>query len=297
MKTLSNSLKRILAIALVAAPVALFAQDEPAAESGPEVVKATFENNIHINNQTVNTHEKGYLDINIQHRFGVIDKPSDLYGIYAPSNIRLYGGYGITRRISVGFGATKNKQLYDISYKYAILKQMTKGMPISLTFSGNVGIKGGDQSTVLDGNNKYSFTNRLGYFNELLVARKFNKHISLQAGVSYVHYNLIDSAIMGKKFDLVGFSLLGRYKFSPQGSFLFEFDNPLVTDMPKKPMPNLGIGVEFSTGYHQFQIFICNSNGILSQEAKFFNYNDPSKLGTPGYLIGFNITRQWGLGN
>lgn len=298
MKTIT--LKKLIAIVALMVPAVIIAQEEGSVSTGPELVKGTFENNIHINNQTVLTHDKGYLDMNIQHRFGLIDKPSDLYGIYAPSNIRLYIGYGITKDISVGFGATKNKQLYDFSWKYAILKQKTEGMPVSFTYSGNLGIKGGEDKTVLNGKNEYSFTNRLGYYNELLVARKINKKISIQLGINYVHYNLIDSAILGDHFDLFGLSLIGRYKFSPQGSFLVEFDNPLnVSDLPTggRPLPNLGIGVEFSTGYHQFQIFICNSNGILSQEAKFGNYNDFTKLGTPGYLIGFNITRQWGLGN
>jgi len=296
MKTFN--IKKIIAIALISCPIAIFAQETT--ELGPEVVKGTFENGYHINNQTTQTIDKGYLDFVIQHRFGVIDKASDLYGIYAPSNIRMYLGYGVTQRLTVGFAPTKGKQLYDFSAKYKILRQMTSGMPVSLTVAGNAAIRGGDESTFKTGSNaSYAFANRMTYFGELMVARKFNNKFSAQLGLSYAHYNMVDSSTMADIHDYIGLSTLAKYKFSPQGSILMEFDLPLnVSDVPeaKKPLPNLGIGVEFSTGYHQFQIFVCNSQGILDQEAKFSNFNDYSKLTTPSYLFGFNITRQIGLG-
>ncbi len=291
---------KIMALSIAfAAPIALFAQDDAAALLAPEVVKATFENNLLINNQTVQTHDKGFMEIAIQHRFGLIDKPSDIYGIYAPSNIRLYVGYGLTKNLSVGGGATKNKQLYDFSWKYAILRQKTSGMPISLTYFGNMAIKGGKSTTLMNQESTFKKANRLSYYNEIMVARKFNSHLSIQAGFNYVHYNMVDSASLYKHHDMYGFSAVARYKFSPQGSFMVEYDHPLnVSDINAKyrPLPNLGLGVEFSTGYHQFQIFVCNTNGILSQEAKYTNLNDFKNLGTPGYLIGFNITRQFGFG-
>lgn len=296
MKT--NNIKKLIAVALMSFPVAIFAQETT--ELGPEVVKGTFENGFHINNQTTQTIDKGYLDFVIQHRFGVIDKASDLYGIYAPSNIRMYLGYGVTERLTVGFAPTKNKQLYDFSAKYKLVRQMTSGMPVSVTIAGNAAIKGGDEKLFKTGSSaNYSFANRMTYFGELMVARKFNGKFSAQVGVTYAHFNMLDTTTMADVHDYIGLSTLAKYKFSPQGSFLMEFDMPLnVSGVPdgKKPLPNLGLGVEFSTGYHQFQIFVCNSNGILDQEAKFFNFNDFSKLNTPSYLFGFNITRQIGLG-
>jgi hypothetical protein len=299
MKT--NYIKAAIISCLMWAPIFVLAQDTPTADEAPsaEVVKGTFENNLHINNQTVQTHDKGYLEFLIQHRFGTIDKASDMWGLYAPSNIRMYFGYGVTRDLSVGFGATKTKQLYDFSWKYAILRQKTIGMPISLTYSGNLGIRGGDKDGFKNSTNEYKATNRFSYYHELLLARKITKKISLQGGINYAHYNLVDKATLKDMHDFIGMSVIGRYKFSPQGSFMVEFDKPLnVSGVAEasRPLPNLGIGVEFSTGYHQFQIFVCNSSGILNQEAKFNNYNDFSDFGVPGYLIGFNMTRQFGFG-
>ncbi len=298
MKTIN--IKKLFAIALISLPVSLFAQDATEAVLGPEVVKATFENGFHINNQTTQTIDKGYVDFIIQHRFGVIDKPKDLYGIYAPSNVRLFIGYGITQRLSVGFSPTKNKQLYDFSAKYKALRQMTSGMPVTVTLYGNACIKGGDQKFFKSGAKaEYTFGNRMSYFGELMVSRKFNGKFSAQLGFNYAHYSLVDSSVSADISDYLGISALAKYKFSPQGSILLEFDQPLnVSNIPvgKKPLPNLGIGVEFSTGYHQFQVFICNSSGLLDQESKFFNFYELGKFDTPNYLIGFNFTRQFGFG-
>jgi len=300
MKTFN--IKSILFLMLMWAPIALLAQDAPAAEepAAPEVVKGTFENNLHINNQTCQTHDKGYMDMAIQHRFGLADKASDLYGIYAPSNIRLYLGYGITKKLNVGFAPTKNKQLYDFSAKYKLLEQKTIGMPVTVTVFGNTAIKGGKKETLNNQDNQYKFTHRLSYFGEVMVARKFNKKISAQVGFHYAHYNMVDSAVAYDHHAFYGVSAIARYKFSPQGSFMVEYDHPLnVSNMnaATRPLPNLGLGVEFSTGYHQFQIFVCNTNAILDQDAKYSNLNDFKNLGTPAYLIGFNITRQFGFGD
>jgi hypothetical protein len=297
MKT--NNIKKLIWLLIMWVPLSVIAQDVPEEPMAPEIVKATFENGLAINNQTVQTVDKGYIDFNIQHRFGLIDKPGDLYGIYAPSNIRLFFGYGVTKKLSLGVAATKNKQLYDFNMKYKLLQQKTSGMPVSVTFAGNAAIKGGEKETIVNQDNTYKFAHRMSYFGELMVGRKFNSKFSGQVGVHYAHYNMVDSATLYEHHDFYGVSAVARYKFSPQGSFMVEYDHPLnVSNIAEanRPMPNLGLGFEFSTGYHQFQIFVCNSNGILDQEAKYFNHNDFKSFGTPSYLIGFNITRQFGMG-
>ena len=301
-------IKNITLLLAICVPALLFAQEPSEPKPAAEVVKATFENSMFINNQTVQTHDKGFLDVAIQHRFGVANEVKDLYGIYAPSNIRLYIGYGVTKDLSIGIGSTKSKQLYDFSWKYAILRQKTSGMPVSITYFGNIGATTVDDKVFLNQDNKNKNNDRLSYYNEIMVACKINKKISVQAGVNYTHYNMVDSASLYNHHDLYGFTAIGRYKFSPQGSFMVEYNLPLnvsdidmnpknITGIPHRPMPNLGFGVEFSTGYHQFQIFLCNTNGILSQEAKAYNYNDFTNTSVPAWLLGFNITRQFGFGD
>jgi len=286
------SLRKIILLFLYAIPMCLFAQDKP------EPVSSAFEHGLLINNQTVTNPLKNSLDVVIQHRFGAIDQPHDMYGIYAPSNIRLYIGYGITKDLSVGIGSTKSNELYDFSWKYTLLKQMTSGMPVTISYFGNVANSA--KKDLLNQDNQGAYADRLSYFNEIMIARRFNSHLSLQVGGYCAYYNMIDSASFNGKHLFYGVSAIGRYKFSPQSSILVEYDLPLnVSDIPliSRPKQNIGIGFEVSTGNHQFQIFFCNANGILAQESRVFTQYPADNLWFkgPAWILGFNITRNWGF--
>ncbi|MEO8148907.1 MAG: DUF5777 family beta-barrel protein [Bacteroidia bacterium] len=257
-------------------------------------VKHTFENAVLMNNQTVEKGNKKTLDFMIQHRFGIIENIDDMFGIFGPSNIRLGLNYAITNRLAVGIGASKNKHLYDLEWKYLLLKQMKNGgSPVTISYYGNMGRSADDKDKFINQDSAYKSSNRNSYFNEIMIARKINNALSLQIAATYSHYNIVDS-VLGKH-DFYGGSFIGRYKFSPQSSVHIEFDYLFnVSDIEKesRPLPNLGIGYEVATSGHQFQMFICTANGIIGQETRVYNLNDFTKKEV---LIGFNITRQWGF--
>ncbi len=129
----------------------------------------------------------------------------------------------------------------------------------------------------------------MSYFNQLIIGRKFGKKVAVQAMFNYAHFNQIDTTgIPDLKHDNFGIGFAGRYKFSPQGSVLLEYEQPLTT--PEEIKPNLSFGVEFATSSHAFQIFITTYNGIIYQENMVYNRNDYSD---GGLRLGFNITRNW----
>ena len=71
-------------------------------------VKNTFGSVWLIDNQTVMVPIKGTLEFDIQHRFGTIDNgKKDLWGFFAPSNIRLGLNYEPINNLFVGAGITK----------------------------------------------------------------------------------------------------------------------------------------------------------------------------------------------
>src|SRR4051812_42287585 len=110
-----NSLINRIGMLLSLLPFIAMAQDSTDTQPtkpAKEYVRATFENAALINNQTVELNGDKSLEFMIQHRFGLIKNSDDLFGLYAPSNIRLGLSYGITKRISVGAGVTKNKMQY-----------------------------------------------------------------------------------------------------------------------------------------------------------------------------------------
>lgn len=262
----------------------------PLPENQP--VKNIFGCGVLINNQTVEQLNKKSLEFMIEHRFGLIKNEEDLFGLFAPSNIRLGLGYGVIKNLYVGIGVTKNKHLYDLELKYTILRQTKpKGIPFTITYYGDFARSSSLKDNFLNQENKYITANRYSYFNELMIARKFNNHSSLQIATTYTHLNIVDTLMT---HDNLGISMITRYKFSPQSSVIVEFDYPITIPKAKdkEPKPNLGIGYELSTGGHQFQIFICSADGIINQESRTHNLYDFTKK---DFLIGFNITRQWGF--
>ena len=79
-------------------------------------VKNTFGSVWLMDNQTVMVPVKGTLEFDIQHRFGTVNNGAkDLYGIFAPSNIRLGLGYAPIQNLFVGAGITKEKMQADLS--------------------------------------------------------------------------------------------------------------------------------------------------------------------------------------
>lgn len=304
MKSNLKYIKAAIYVVIAVCPLVLKAQDAATTEgttTTKEVVKSTFENAVLINNQTVENPGKKTLDFMIQHRFGLIKDEKDIYGFFAPANIRLGLTYGISKRIAVGIGATKLKRYYDLQWK-AIILQQTKGggSPVTVSYYGDLARSANDKSKFLNQDSTYKGSNRINYCHELMIARKFNSKLSMQVAATYAHYNVSEAitvvennALVTQKSpnDHVGLAVLGRYKFSPQSSFIIDFDYAFTKDDVLDPKPNLGLGFEVSTGNHQFQVFVSTADQILSQELRVYNQNGfPNDI-----LFGFNITRQWGF--
>ncbi len=290
MKLNIKSLTNCVIACLLLSSTALYSQKKEEPKKTNKPVKATFENAVQINNQSVINPNKKTLDVIIQHRFGVIKNEKDMFGLFAPSNIRIGFNYGLTNRLAIGIGATKNKHLYDLQWKYIILKQTApKGIPVSVAYYGDFARSAAEQSNFINQEGVFKATNRISYFHEIMVARKIGNKISLQLAGTYSYFNIIDSLMEHQN---LGASFLGKYKFSPQSSIMLDFDFPITSPLVNKPKPNLGFGYEVSTSGHQFQIFVSTCDAISNQHNRVFNQNDFMKK---ELLIGFNITRQWGF--
>ncbi|MBX2914512.1 MAG: hypothetical protein KF856_04460 [Cyclobacteriaceae bacterium] len=233
-----------------------------------------------IDNPTGMISSKNTLVFDIQHRFGVIESGNkDLLGIWGPSNIRLGLSYAITDRITLGFGTTKNDRLQDFNLRVGLLRQTRSGrVPVSLTFYGN---------TAIDARESDFFpksSNRLSYFSQLIVMRRFSRTVSLQVAPSFSHYNIVDESLSNNQFAI---ALGGKVSISDKTAILFDYSQPLDQNSDN---PGLAIGIEMSTSSHAFQVFVGNYNGIVPQKNYMLN---PNKLSEKQFLIGFNINRLW----
>ncbi len=106
------------------------------AVSKPRPVKNTFQSQWIIDNQTVMVPVKGTLELDFQHRFGVLGNGyQDMFGLFSPSfNIRIGASYSPIKNLSLGIGITKTDLLWDGSAKYAIITQTPGQIPGKCNF-------------------------------------------------------------------------------------------------------------------------------------------------------------------
>ena len=285
-------LYKIIFIAVFSLPMMMMAQeqkdtlvavtqDSVAPVKEVEYERAAFESTSLIESQTNRVYSKGTIEMVMNHRFGLVNGTNDMIGIWAPADIRIAVNYSITDRITVGFGTTKDNRLQDFSLKGALLRQTVDGkMPVSVTYYGNMAI------SALPKENFYHTSDRWSFFNQLIIAKRITKAISLQIAPSYSHYNVIDAPMSN---DLFAVELGGRVKVTSDMCILLDVNQPF-TSQEITPKSGFSTGVEFSTVGHTFQIFISNYRGIVNQQSNMFNQND---FFEGDFAIGFNISRTW----
>lgn len=284
-----------LCLLLLLTTVSVRAQDTATApvKEKSKLVKNTFGSVWLIDNQTALAPIKGTLEFDIQHRFGTIDNGSkDLWGFFAPSNIRLGINYAPVKKLFVGAGITKEKMQLDINAKYALLQQTTDNkMPLSVSYYGNLAID------TRDGSNFRYGVHRLSYFNQLLIARKITDKFSAQVAPSFSWFNNVEGYVdskgsIQKKMENahLAISVLGRYKISSRSAIIAGYDQPLTQHTTNNPHPNICFGLETNTSSHSFQVFAGNYYNIIPQANNVLNKNDYRE---GQFVIGFNMTRLW----
>jgi hypothetical protein len=284
----------------------LMAQNDSVATSDapvvkkPKPVKNTFESIWIIDNQTVMVPIKKTFEMDIMHRFGVIDWDNgyqDFWGFFAPSNIRLGFSYVPINKLNVGIGVIKTTAavipgssissvsgpLWDASLKYAIITQTKNKYPVSVSYYVNAAY-----NTKKDVNHDIyrNYSDRLSYFHQLLIARKITDKLSVQVAPSISHHNVVngyfvklnDSTLKVKpdmNFTNFAIAFSARYKMTNVTSLMINYDQPITTNAQNNPNPNLSFGMEFNTSNHSFQLFFTNYYFLNPQTNNLYNKNSP----------------------
>jgi hypothetical protein len=274
--------------------------EEVAAPAKVKPVKNTFDGIWIIDNQTVMVPIKGTFEMDIMHRFGTVKNGyEDFWGWFAPSNIRLGFEYVPINNLMVGASLTKENMTWEGYVKYAIIKQTKGKSPVSVTYYGDMAFdtrKDADNSIF-----KYT-SDRISFFNQLIIARKVTDKFSVQISPSVSHVNSVNgyytkSDSTGKEIfkemqhNHFAIAISGRYKLKEAMAIIINYDQPITKHNTNNPKPNFSFGLELSTSSHAFQFFLGNYGSITPQRNNYFNQNDPHYIGQ--YLIGFNITRLW----
>jgi hypothetical protein len=272
----SNFLSGLICLATLLFSSVAFSQEEDSPVLPP------FETVTLIDNQTTYNLYKGSWVLEIQHRFSEIKEIADLFGIYGTANTRLGISYGVTDRIMVGFGTTRDYMLQDLEWKYGFLKQTENKIPVSLSYHGNF-VLDARESKNFGPEEDYQFVHRFSYLNQLIVSRRFGEKVGIQVAPTFVWFNAVPegyrntnaSVNVGARFQVIGFH-----------SIILEYDQPLLM-ADEEVYPNLAAGVEIGTSTHAFRVFVSNYSSIVRNHGIAFNGNNPFD---GDYHFGFNIS-------
>jgi hypothetical protein len=293
------------------------AQDSTAAAAPPKPkpVKNTFQSQWIIDNQTILVPVKGTLEVDFQHRFGFVGNGyQDFWGLFSPQfNIRFGASYTVIKNLSLGIGITKTGLLWDGNAKYSLITQTPNVYPVSVTFYGNMAINTFKNATLYDGSPIMHNSDRLSYYTSVIIGRKVTDKFSVQLTASLSHQNAVSGfytkndttgteTYKSMHHDHFALALSGRYKLTEVTSILFDYNQPVTKHPNYNPDPSLGLGFEFNTSGHAFQIFVTNYSLLNPQQNNLYNRNSPfsytdKATGTSveggQWVIGFNLTRLW----
>jgi Membrane bound beta barrel domain (DUF5777) len=259
-------------------------------QSETQYTEATFKATRLINGQSIETTQKGILNLVISHRFGMLNQ--GLYNLFGLDNASMRFGfdYGLTDRFSAGVGRSTFGKQYDGYLKYKLLWQSAgkTNMPISLTLLSSAMYQ--TDTTSLKSEINISTTPRssdkMSYAFQAIFARKFSPGFSLQVMPTLVHYNIVPLAT--DKNDLISIGSGARLKISKRVSINGEYYYQLPNTKFEDTYNSFSLGVDIETGGHVFQMHFTNSTGMTERT---FITKTTGNWGDGGIHFGFNVNR------
>ena len=130
---------KIILITFLMLPLVVLTQEKEKDSIIDKPERPAFESATLIDNPTNVLYGKNTLEIQMSHRFGLINGgTNDLAGFWAPSNIRIGLSYAILDRLTIGYGTTKFDRLQDFNWKVGVLRQTrSERIPVSISYYGN----------------------------------------------------------------------------------------------------------------------------------------------------------------
>jgi len=227
---------------------------------------------------------KGVLDFRILHRFGMIrDGFSELFG-FDQASMRIGFDYGVSKNLTIGIGRSSFHKEADGFVKYRIAHQSkgSNSFPLSIVWAS--GYTTNSSKITNDALNQFS--NRVGYFHQLIAGRKLGDKYTLQLSPTLVHRNLVD--LKSDKNDMIAVGIGARVKLSNRTALILDTYPIVYGARDEYNMVPLSIGFDIETGGHVFQLHLSNARGM--NERAFIT--ETTEDWTNGeFQLGFNLSR------
>jgi len=266
-------------------------------------VYQTFKDTRVINSHSGETLPKRKLDIRISHRFGDLAGDAggwqSFYGLENAADVLIGAEYGVTDNFMIGINRTKGGNVEGLGRlvngiaKYRVLRQKMDGsIPLTLTgvFVSSIStMPSNDNPDAI--NNFAKFSHRLSYTAQLIAARKFSNSFSLQIMPGITHRNIVPS---NDENNIITLGVATRIQLTRVIGFIADVTVPfsdLRTSENDYYVP-IGVGFEFDTGGHVFQVNFTNSTGLIEND--YIPYTR-SNWGDGEFRLGFTISRRFNL--
>lgn len=249
-----------------------------------EFITNAFKSTRVINGQSIEFLGNGVLDFRILHRFGFVNSGAkNLFGL-DQANMRFGLDYGISKRLMVGFGRSNVGKELDAFGKYRLIWQASGpgGSPVSVVL-----VSGMTYSTLpwVYPNRENFITSRMGFYNQIIIGRKFSNAFSLQLAPLFVHRNLADS--VKNSNDTYALGIGARLKLSNRVAFVVDY-HPILYGRQVGTEDPLSIGFDIETGGHVFQLHFSNATGM---NERAFITETTGKFYKGDIRFGFNLSR------
>ncbi len=279
--------------------------------SAQDFVYRTFKDTRAVNVHSVETLPKGRLDVRISHRFGDIAGDNGgwptFFGLEQASDIAIGAEYGFSDRLMAGLYRTKGagstpegyaglRQMLNVIGKFRLTRQREDNLiPISVTL---MGLSSMSTSEKLEGPGTEGliasfpqFSHRFAFHGELIIARKFSDGFSLQVIPGFTHRNLVPFEDNNGLFSV---GAAARVQITRSLGIVADAVFPFSSDRTSDDgyYPAIGIGFEFETSGHVFQVNLTNATGLM--ETDFVPYTT-SNWGDGEFRLGFTISRWFNL--
>lgn len=266
-------------------------------------VGAAFKSSKIINLQTAELLGKKLMELRITHRFGAIGTSPNgkssyhnIWGFDESSDIRIGFDFGLSDNLNVGFARSKNHENWELSGKLKFLRQRrNNSIPVTATLFSNLTYSSKEDPRLIYDNPSSSeeFSRRFAYASQLILQRKFSKHLSLELVPGLVYHNFVESYDENLALYCgIGGKIRITNSMSVVGDYVFNFGSKRDYDNKYGFYNPLGLGLEFETGGHVFSLMFTNASVITETEYITDTVDTWSK---GGMRFSFTITRAFHL--
>lgn len=265
--------------------IKLVTPDKPARN----YVTNAFKSSRVINGHSMEFIGKGVLDVRFLHRFAPVNTGIDNFFGLDQANTRFGFDYGLGKSLTVGAGRSNVGKELDGFVKYRPVWQSTGpgSVPFSVVLVAGITLNTAPWAFP---DRKNLFSSRVGYYQQVIIGRKFSEIFTFQVSPTLVHRNLVTGANDDNNTFALGLGT--RLKLTKRTAFVVDYFPVLAGRQPGTKDP-LAVGFDFETGGHVFQLHFTNSTG-MNEKAFITNTTDDFWKGD--IRFGFNISRVFTIG-